>query len=77
MMRQVLCDPVSRIIEACYRGEDEARRFYHLIAEMGQQHIILDEATELDLDRDQAGEFAVRYAVEVEPVYRVLRRLNH
>jgi hypothetical protein len=77
MTPQAISDPVSVIIQACHRGEDEAKRLYHLIAEKRQRHIVVDAETELMLNDQQLGEFAERYSSEVEPEYWVSRRLKH
>lgn len=76
MTPQAISDPVSVIIKACHRGEDEAKRLYHLIAEMRQHHIVLDAETELMLNDQQLGEFAKRFSSEVEPEYWVSKRLK-
>ena len=70
-------DPVSMIIKACHRGEAEAQRIYHLIAEERRHRIVLDDNTHLFLSDRQIGEFAARFSSEVEPEYWVSKRLKH
>lgn len=64
-------DPVDRIIKECHRGELEANHIYHMIAEEHQQHICLDDNTEIDLDELQVGEFVQRFSSEVAPEFWV------
>jgi len=70
-------DPVSRIIRACHKGEAEANRIYHLLAEKHQRRITLDDNTTLQLNEAQVGEFVERFSSEVEPEYWVSKRLKH
>ncbi len=70
-------DPVSLIIKACHKNEDEANRIYHLLAEERQHQITLDGETTLVLNDEQLGEFAERFSSEVEPEYWVSKRLKH
>ena len=52
MNEQSNLDPVDRIIKECHRGELEANRIYHIIAEEHQQHIC---------QRPQSDNFCRRY----------------
>jgi hypothetical protein len=76
MQSKTVSDPVSLIIKACYRGEEEAHRIYHLLAEERRHKFTLDEQTVLQLSDEQLGEFAQRFSSEVEPAYWVSRRLK-
>lgn len=69
MQTNTHADPVTRIIKMCHRGEPEANRIYHLLAEEHQHRIRLDDNTELELNDEQIGEFVVRFSSEVEPEY--------
>lgn len=71
MNEQSNLDPVDRIIKECHRGEDEANRIYHMIAEEHQQHICLADSTEIDLSELEVGEFVQRFSSEVAPEYWV------
>lgn len=70
-------DPVSLVIKACHKNEDEAKRIYHLLAEERQHQITLDSETTIHLSEEQLGEFAERYSAEVEPEYWQSKRLKH
>ena len=70
-------DPVSLVIKACHKNEDEAKRIYHLLAEERQHQITLGSETIIHLSEEQLGEFAERYSAEVEPEYWQSKRLKH
>lgn len=74
MQSQAIADPVSLVIKACYRGEEEANRIYHLLAEERRHDFKVDEQTVVQLSDEQLGEFAERFSSEVEPTYWVSRR---
>lgn len=76
MQRQDTSDPVSLVIKACHKGEGEATRIYHLLAEERQHRITLDGGTTVHLNDEQLGEFAERFSSEVEPEYWVSKRLK-
>jgi hypothetical protein len=71
MREQTNLDPVDRILKECHLGEQKANLIYHMIAEERQQHICLDDNTEIDLDDVQVGEFVQRFSSEVTPEYWV------
>ncbi len=70
-------DPVSLIIKACHKSEDEAKRIYHQIAEQHQGSLKLDNKMTVHLSEKQVGEFVERYSSEVEPTYWESKRLKH
>ena len=70
-------DPVSLVMKACHKNEDEANRIYHLLAEEKKHQIKLDNETTIHLSEEQLGEFAERFSAEVEPEYWESKRLKH
>ena len=70
-------DPVSMIIKACRKNEDEAKRIYHLLAEERQHHLKLDNETSVVLSEEQLGDFTQRFSSEIEPIYWESKRLKH
>ena len=70
-------DPVSLIIKACRRNEDEAKRIYHLLAEKRQHQLELDNQTSVVLTEEQLGDFTKRFSSEIEPLYWESKRLKH
>lgn len=76
MQTQKTSDPVSLIIKACYRGQDEANRIFHLLAEEHQHDFSLDDRTVLHLSDEQLDEFVVRFSSEVKPAYWVSGRFK-
>ncbi len=70
-------DPVSLIIEACHKNEEEANRIYHLLAEERQHQFTLENATIIQLSDKQLGEFVERFSAEVKPTYWQSKRLKH
>ena len=70
-------DPVTMVIKACHRGEAEAQRIFHQLAEKGERRITLDRDTTLHLNEAQVGEFVERFSSEVEPEFWVSKRLKH
>lgn len=70
-------DPVSLIIKACRKNEDEAKRIYHLLAEERQHHLTLENETSVVLTEEQLGDFTERFSSEIEPIYWESKRLKH
>lgn len=69
MQSQTIPDPVSLVIKACHRGEDEANRIFHLLAEERRHDLMLDDRMAVHLDDEQLGEFVERFSSEVEPTF--------
>ncbi len=77
MEPQELSDPVSLIIKACHKNEEEANRIYHLLAEERQHRFTLENETIVHLSEEQLGEFVERFSSEVKPTYWESKRLKH
>lgn len=77
MPTQETSDPVSLVIKACRRSEEEAQRIYQFLAEERHTQIELKDGESVQLTEAQLGEFAQRFSAEVEPLYWESKRLKH
>lgn len=64
--RQHQEDVVTRLIRYCHLGPDHAEKLFNTLIAQRRDRIELS-GEEIELTREEIGEFVARYSAEVEP----------